>query len=70
MNNLDFNTLREKYGSIIGYHGTALENVHAISRTGLDTAKSRAENLFGEGNSKSIPKIIIFIHMYPFHFVK
>lgn len=44
-----FQELKEKYGSTIGFHGSSFENFHSILRNGLDENFSKQSSLFGQG---------------------
>jgi len=45
----DFEVLKEKYGSNMGFHGSGFENFHSILRNGLDTTFGKETSLYGDG---------------------
>lgn len=44
-----FESFKEEFGSIMGHHGSALENFHSITRFGLDESFGRSSSIYGDG---------------------
>ena len=45
----DFESEKQQFGCIIGYHGSGLENFHSILRLGFDESFARSSSIYGEG---------------------
>lgn len=55
-----FQEQKERYGALMGHHGSPLENFHSITRFGLDESYGRASSIYGEGIYLSADREVAF----------
>jgi hypothetical protein len=60
-----FTNLKSQYGTVLGYHGSPLENFHSIVRNGLDATFGKETSLFGEGIYLSANRDVAFSFLKP-----
>jgi len=63
--NKTFHKLKNQYGSIMGFHGSPLENFHSILRNGLDHTYGKETSLFGDGIYLSQDRDVAFSFLKP-----
>lgn len=60
-----FNKLKNSFGSIMGFHGSPLENFYSIVRNGLDHTYGKETSLFGDGIYLSQDRDVAFSFLKP-----
>jgi hypothetical protein len=63
--NKTFTKVKNQYGSIMGFHGSPLENFHSILRNGLDHTYGKETSLFGDGIYLSSDRDVAFSFLKP-----
>jgi len=63
--NKTFCKLKNQYRSVIGFHGSPLENFHSILRNGLDHTYGKETSLFGDGIYLSTDRDVAFSFLKP-----